>query len=248
LDVALYRNVAHIAGIALLLTIGSIAAACFLWGSDMLRDTRELMSHGVIADGIITARTHASTGPSGQGMPYLLSYQFTLPDGHTITLTESVPPSVYNAFPPGAAVTIRYAADGDDARLALAEAEDSRLITAPLALAFGAGLLLWAAYLGILKTTAVWKDARLTLYGKVLTGRVLTCQRTIPPQARSLLDYTPVFARYDIDLRYRFISPSGHVIQHAARQNRPDLAHTPLPRFGAGVAVLYLNDHVFRVL
>jgi hypothetical protein len=53
---------------------------------------------------------------------------------------------------------------------------------------------------------------------------------------------------YYITLTYQFTSPTGAIIQNRLRRVRNDLREEPLPPPATPLAVLYLNDKLYRLL
>jgi hypothetical protein len=95
-------------------------------------------------------------------------------------------------------------------------------------------VVLWMLLFWIIFPTR--KTARLRREGMLLKG-VMT---NIYP--------IKTFRRYDVVVEYTFAVPNGNIIEARANQTRNDLEQTTLPKSNTPILVLYVNDHLYRLM
>ena len=83
--------------------------------------------------------------------------------------------------------------------------------------------------------------------GQVLMGRLIVARGRVVRMGRG--------SSYQVTLRYGFVNPSGHRLNGENSAYRADMRHglfkstfDPLPQAETPVAILYQDDHRFRVL
>lgn len=86
-----------------------------------------------------------------------------------------------------------------------------------------------------------WRRYQLRDNGTLIQGYVTKAEGEVRPG--------PLGKEYVITIWYEFISPkSNQAFKGVIAQTRDDLTEETLPQVGSSIAVLYLNDHNYRVM
>ncbi len=219
------RDWIAVPGLALLLLIGVVLAKLALdtagiwWG---------LESRGVSIQGHVVSREWSDDSDSSD----YLTYRFNAgrPTIGTYERRQPIDRAMYEASPVGAAIRIVYLPD-DPQRSEIAGTHyygKNALFTAAMGAASVFVLGIWVL--------ALRRIRRLERFGYLLDGEVVACSSHVN-------DGDTV-----ITLKYRFCTPENKPIVRSSDKSRNDLRKSSLPGIGTPVAVLYLDERLFRVL
>jgi hypothetical protein len=169
---------------------------------------------------------------------FFVTYRFSAPDAAGApTVYERERPvdrATYDWLVPGRAALIKYA-PGNPAASVLAAETLYPLAIEIYVLLIAVPLLVGVAGLAF----GFWRSLQETVFerlAQVLSGEVVSCTGQLAGGA------------YYVTLRYKFTTPGGKVIQGLRRAMREDLRNGGLPPAGAPVAVLYVNDYLFKLV
>jgi hypothetical protein len=218
----------------IVIILGLVSAFLFAIGYQPYVNYVQLNQNGKTITGTVTdKRTSVSSGRN-RSTTYYIKYQYIAED-RSFTREQSVTSSIYNRYVKGARITVVYLPDSPQVSLLSGDAayNDGTLIT----------IGIWAIEtIVILILIFFWvrhmlRNQYLTQKGQIIEGRVVGSSIT-----RSKSTYT-------LKMKYEFISPtSGKKITRSESRVRNDLKQSGAPNWGRLVAVLYADDHTYRVL
>jgi len=167
---------------------------------------------------------------------YRLTYTYIDHRGEYHEVSQLVASLFYDGLAVGSQVTVAYL-EGQSHRAQLSGRFSVDIYNLNsdfiwfLALAL---VVLWMLFFWIVFPAR--KNARLRQDGMLLKG-VMT---NIYP--------VKTFRRYDVVVEYTFAVPNGNVIETRTIQRRNDLEQTTLPKPSTPILVLYVNDHLYRLM
>jgi hypothetical protein len=167
---------------------------------------------------------------------YRLFYTYTDHRGDSHAVNRLTQETFYDELAIGSVVTVRYL-EGQSQRAELSGrySDDVYALNSDFLWFLALGLMiLWMLIFWLIIPQRV--NQRLRYSGTLLKG-VMT---NIYP--------TKIFGRYDVHVEYSFAVPNGAVIHAQAVNNRRDLEHNTLPKPNTPVLVLYVNDHLYRLM
>ncbi|MDX2077862.1 MAG: hypothetical protein SFZ02_15650 [bacterium] len=167
---------------------------------------------------------------------YRLTYRYDDHRGDRHEVSDIANESFYEELTIGSVVTVRYLhGQSQRAKLSGRYSDDIYALNSDflwfLALAL---VILWMLIFWLIIPQRV--NSRLYREGTLLKG-VIT---NIYPMR--------LFRRYDVHVEFTFATLKETVIEAKAVNNRRDLEHTPLPKPNTPVLILYVNDHLYRLM
>jgi hypothetical protein len=223
----------------------AVASLVAFWLAYRLREQEQAFRrNGVTVQGTVIGRHVGSsggavdieTGVVDSSDDYLVKYRFeaVTPRGRkTLEREASLPKEEYDKCRVGAAVAVSYdPADPSSSRMQ-GEGESTPHVLLTL---LGTTLLTAGVLTGLFLRAAWWRNRCLTLDGTRLEGRVVSCTSKKQDGGGATLE-----------LKYRFVSPSGTVIVDSAAASRGAADLTP-PAPETPLVVLYHSDIVYQVL
>ncbi len=214
-----------------IIACGLLFGLLFLWGSLAEITARaQLNSRGVDGQAQVVSHRESSSGfGARRSTTHYLTYSLTDANGLSYTREQAVSAAIYGAAV-GDVIAVRYLPDNP---------AESRIVgdyvTDPV-LPFALSLVILAVplYLLLDRIWRWWRNRRLEESGQILYGEVMNASLSA--------------GRIGIKLsvQYSFQPPVGMYKQAWASRRSWFLAD--VPEMGTPVAVLYLNDRVYRML
>lgn len=197
-------------------------------------DAWRLQQSGVITQGRISSRTISS----GKSTSYYLIYQFNVNGSDTkFTRKQAVRHATYEQHPEGSPVTVAYLPNNPNiSRLAGKDSDDSVMQTS---LPVSIFMVFFTGAFMVFLLRPVARDRWLARNGRILEGKVVKCDGRM---AGSKHRY------FRLMVQYQFLSPSGLTLSGKQDARRDDMRYKLRPGPGTPVAVLYADDHNYKML
>ena len=215
-------------------------------GSEAQLDRSEATTQGVV----ISHRLRAISSVNQGVLPYI-TYRYSVQD-KALTKEQFVTKATFDKLADGDPVTIKYLqTDPTMAELSGSDSTNGLAQNGYFMTVFGIlGVLIAFVYL-VFHVWQFWCDDLLVRKGQLLMGEVTKCEGNLDVTKTSLdsTSYgTPLRGNYTIELGYAFRTPENKEIVDSIKAKRNDLIDHVLPELGTPIAVLYLNEHRYKVL
>ncbi len=145
---------------------------------------------------------------------------------------QQVSEDTYSSLSDGEAITIRYLPNDPSTSRLMTDTQDNGTFLAVMG-----GLILAGALVGLyyfLRQRS--RNRRLQQDGQLVIGKIV--------EAKAVR----VKAGNQLTIQYTFMSPEGGELGRKESLVRNDLRNMPLPSIGTPVAVVYVNDKLYRLL
>ncbi|MFN3428920.1 MAG: DUF3592 domain-containing protein [Candidatus Sericytochromatia bacterium] len=209
--------------VAGLMVLGGAIDECVRYG--------RLMLDGATTTAVVLDR-RAGRNEAGGGT---LTYRYAVPPAAPVTQKEPVSRARFEAYPPGASVSVRYWKP--DPELAEIDREGRMRIQMPFFIGFALfwNLIAWGAGWAIAREAR--RLGRLRRHGARLAGHLVRCaiERDDDGDCVVVADY-------------QFTTPAGRTLVGSQRASRPDMRDVPTPVPGTPVWVAYADDAHFQLM
>jgi hypothetical protein len=227
------RRHLYVALAAILVSLLAAAWAITQWDAAARRSV-DLNRSAVVAQAQIVSRRFQDRGREALSR-WFVTYRFTVQgEGKTYQQELDVDQETYNRLVEGTPILIKYLPT-DPAISVLAHDDIAPLdLEVILPALFGPALLTL-----LILVWAFWVSLRYTRFerqGQVIKGEVTACEGKAMPD------------HYHVTLSYKFRTPADRELTGKITQERDDLKNEELPQKGTPVAVLYVNDKLYRLL
>jgi hypothetical protein len=193
-----------------------------------------LENEGISATAHVTERGQSTSSDSHGVSHTTYSVTYTFKDARTdqsYTRDQFVSSDFYYTVYKGDTILIRYLPDDPTVSRIMSESDlqDFLLIPGATSLALDLAML----YVLIRQQR---RNRRLIEEGQIVTGKI------------SEITGQSVKGGYQVTVRYDFLSPYGNELSRKESLVRNDLRKVPLPAVGTPIAVVYVDDKLFRIL
>lgn len=221
-----------------LLIFGGIGGAMFYAGADEMLIRSQLERSGLETRATVTDHDYTTSTNKGRtSYTYYLTYKYSIDaspaNGPTrFTYRQQVSNDTYNNFTDGEAITVSYMPNNPSVSRLLTDNQDNGTVLAVVGGIFLACALF--CLFGYLRQRS--RNGRLIRDGQMVVGKIVEAKAA------------KVKSGNQLTIRYTFMSPEGGELGRKEILVRNDLRDAPLPQPGTPVAIVYVNDKLYRVL
>lgn len=248
--------IAHVPSPGLItLTLLLLAILLFLFltilGVSVLGSEAQLDRSEATTQGVVISHRLSPISSVNQGVLPYVTYRYSVQD-RVLTKEQFVTKATFDKLANGDTVTIKYLqTDPTMAELNGSDSTNGLAQNGYFMAVFGILGVLTALVFLVFHVWQFWRDDLLVRKGQLLMGEVTKCEGNLDVTKTSL-DSTSYGAalrgNYTIALSYTFRTHDNKEIADTVKAKRNDLIDHVLPEQGTPIALLYLNEHRYKVL